>query len=195
MKKKADILHSVLLVSSSEQFVELAKKSLPPSRFMSIEQRKSAGTARRSILERYYNMVIINSPLPEETGIELAQDVTLSSNASVLIVSPKELYSEVSDRVTDYGVLVLAKPFPKGQMDKAIRFLIASQNKIRTLEDNATSIHRKMEELRIVDKAKFLLVEHRHISEDEAHRLIGKLAMDNGISRAKAAQRLIDEMS
>jgi response regulator NasT len=51
-----------------------------------------------------------------------------------------------------------------------------------------------MEELRLVSKAKVLLVEKKKMTEDEAHRLIGKQAMDQGISRRRAAQRLLDDL-
>ena len=51
-----------------------------------------------------------------------------------------------------------------------------------------------MDQMRLVNKAKFMLIEEKHISEDEAHRMIGKVAMDNGISRGKAAQKIIDDL-
>lgn len=51
----------------------------------------------------------------------------------------------------------------------------------------------KTEEIRQVDRAKFTLIENRHMSEDEAHRYIGKLAMNNGVSRRRAAAMILDE--
>ncbi|MBR2088418.1 MAG: ANTAR domain-containing protein, partial [Oscillospiraceae bacterium] len=35
----------------------------------------------------------------------------------------------------------------------------------------------KMDQMRLIDKAKFMLIEEKHISEDEAHRMIGKVAI------------------
>ena len=52
----------------------------------------------------------------------------------------------------------------------------------------------KLEELKIVNQAKFLLIEKKHMTEDEAHRYIGKQAMDGGISRGRAAQRILDDL-
>ena len=51
-----------------------------------------------------------------------------------------------------------------------------------------------MEELRIVSRAKLLLMEKRHMTEDEAHRLIGKQAMDKGLTRRQAAEKILDEL-
>ena len=192
MPKRDDIYHSILIVSASEQFNTIVKKSL--SGFLTVEVRKSAALARRCILERYYDIVVINAPLPDERGEELAVDVTDACNASVLLVVPQDVYEDSLSSVTDHGVLVVPKPFPRGRIDKAIRFLTAVQNRIHKLEQKTIAAEEKLEEMRLVNKAKFLLVEKKHMTEDEAHRYIGKQAMDSGVSRGRAARRILDEM-
>ncbi len=194
MPKDEFIQHSVLIVSSSEQFDAIVKRSLPKKSFPSVESRKSASLARRSFLERYYDLVIINAPLPDENGLEISLDIIDTSNASVLLVVSKESYDDMTERVTDYGVLVLAKPFHWRQIDKAIRFLTAIQNKRHHLEKKMRDLQDKMEDLRTVAKAKCMLIEKKHMTEDQAHRFIGKTAMDHGISRKRAAIRIMDDL-
>ena len=195
MARNEDIQHAVLIVSDSPPFDSFIKKMLPPGRYMTVDFRRSAASARRSVLERYYDVVIINGPLSDEQGVDLALDITEKCNASVLMAVPSDTYSDVLSRVTDAGILALAKPFPKSMMGYALRFLMAEQKKIKNLEKKISAAQEKAEELRLVGKAKVLLVEQRHLSEDEAHRLIGKMAMDQGRSRKRIAQDLIDELS
>ena len=194
MPKDEFIQHSVLIVSSSEQFDAIVKRSLPKKTFPSVESRKSASLARRSFLERYYDLVIINAPLPDENGLEISLDIIDTSNASVLLVVSKESYDDMTERVTDYGVLVLAKPFHWRQIDKAIRFLTAIQNKRHHLEKKMRDLQDKMEDLRTVAKAKCMLIEKKQMTEEQAHRFIGKTAMDHGISRKRAAIRIMDDL-
>ena len=194
MPKRDDIQHSVLVVSASESFNEIVKKSLPPGDILSTDFQKSSILARRRILERYYDLVLINAPLQDETGLEVAFDVAEQSRASVLLVVPKDVFEEVAEQVADIGVLAIAKPFTLRRMDKAIRFLLATQNKMHALEKKIQKAEEKLEELKIVNHAKFLLVEQKHMTEDEAHRYIGKQAMDGGISRGRAAQRILDDL-
>ena len=194
MPKNEDIGHSLLVISASEQFDAIVKKSLKPGKFLTSEFIKNASLARRNLLERYYDMVIINAPLPDENGVEIALDATEKCSASVLIIVPKDVYSHVADSVVDYGVLVMSKPFSYAGIDNAVRFLTASSERILKLRREAEKKDEKMEELRIVGKVKCLLVERKNMTEDEAHRHIGKLAMDNCISRGRAAKRLLDEM-
>ena len=192
MPKHDDTVHSALIVSASEQFETLIKRSLMD--VITVESRKSGAMARRYVLERYYDLVIINAPLPDESGEELALDIVDQCDASVLMVVPQDIYEDVLDRVTEQGIMVMPKPSPKGRIDKSVRFLVATQNKMHKLEAKVAKAEEKMEEMRVVNKAKLLLINKKKMSEDEAHRYIGKMAMDNGISRGRAAERILDDL-
>ena len=187
---KQDIYHSILIVSSSDRFTAMVKKSLHG--FITIDCKKSAALARRCILERYYDIVVINAPLSDESGIELAIDTTEHSNASVLFVSPKEVFDDVLENVTDLGIFALSKDSLNAYLDKGIRHLVAVQNRIHKLEQKTIKLEEKLNEIKIVNKAKGYLMDRKGMSEDEAHRHIGKLAMDNGISRKAAAEEILD---
>ncbi|MCR4591242.1 MAG: ANTAR domain-containing protein [Lachnospiraceae bacterium] len=191
MPKQNDIFHSILIVSASPQFDQVVKKSL--SGFSVIDQRKSAAMARRCILERYYDIIVVNSPLPDETGEGFALDITQKCNASVLLVTPQDSFENARERVTEHGILTLPKPLPRQRFDRALKFLIAARNRIHELEKKNRQLEEKMEEMRLVTKAKFFLIENESMTEDDAHRMIGKMAMDNGISRGAAARRILDD--
>ena len=192
MPKNEDIRHSVLIVSAFEQFDAVVRKTMKGCHM--VESGKSAAMARRYILERYYDLVVINTPLPDERGEELALDIVRECNASVLLVAPADALEDMQERTTDYGILVLTKPLPIGQLSKAIRFLFAIQNRIHTLEKKIGILEERIEDGKIVNKAKFLLMEKKRMAEDEAHRFIGKQAMDQGISRRKAAEKIMEDL-
>lgn len=189
MPKKPDTPRSILIVSASEQFDTIVKRSLKD--FITIEIRKSGSQARRCTLERDFDLVVINTPLPDETGEELALDIAEHSRASVLIVTPRDIYDEVLERVTDRGILAVARPFQRGLIDKAIRYMVSVQSRIYVLQARVDSAEEKLEEFKQVSRAKSLLMEEKHMTEDEAHRFIGKLAMDNGVSRGRVAQEIL----
>lgn len=184
--------YRVLVVSSRDQFDPYITDSMPSGMNMTADIKRNASAARRLLLEREYDIIIINAPLSDETGLELALDTV--STCQVLLVTPKEIFDEVLDRVTDYGVLVMPDGSSVIRMEKILRYLIAESNKIKKLQKQIADVQDKMDQMRLIDKAKFMLIEEKHISEDEAHRMIGKVAMDNGISRGKAARKIIDDL-
>ena len=194
MPGSTDRINSILIVSGADAFTALFQKVLSHKGVFMVNAVKSAAAARRRVMERAYDIVVINAPLQEEFGHELAIDLSEKESTSVLMAVPSEVYETVMENVTDYGILVISKPFSGSLADKAVRFLIAGQKRFFRLEKRVRTLEEKMEELRIVGKAKLLLIEKKQMTEDEAHRAIGKYAMDNGISRRRAAEQILDDL-
>ena len=193
MRERNRLLHSILIVSCSGQFDAAVKKSLQAKEFMSMDFCSNAAAARQRFFERYYDIVLVNFPLPDETGLDFACDLVENGNVSVMIAAPIEVFDEVLEGVSDYGILVISKPVQNRQIEKAVRLLGAIQDRIHSLEQEIMAAHEKMEEMRIVSKAKFALVENRHMTEEEAHRFIGKEAMNNGVTRKRIAQKILED--
>ena len=194
MPKMGERQNSILVVSGSERFDALAKRCLDRGRFSKICFHRSAAAARRCLLEYEYELVVINCPLPDEFGHELASDAARRWGASVLMVVPSEVYDNILENVTDMGILALAKPTTQDRVNQAIRFLVAVQARMDELKRQVQKAAEKMEELRVVSKAKIMLIEKKQMTEEEAHRWIGREAMDHGLTRMRVAQQLLDEM-
>ena len=60
------------------------------------------------------------------------------------------------------------------------------------MEKKAVKAESKLDDFRIVNKAKWLLIEHEGMSEADAHKYVEKSAMDAGITKRLAAQIIID---
>ncbi|HAG69354.1 MAG TPA: hypothetical protein DCL38_05210 [Lachnospiraceae bacterium] len=194
MAERTIIQHSVLIVSASGQLDSVVKKNLAGDMLMSLEGRRSAAAARQSFLERYYDLIIVDSPLPDESGTGLVLDMSEQSNASVLLITERDRYEEVFDMVAPAGVYVLPRPFPRGRLRQVIRYLFAIRERLKKLERKLELSEERLLEVREVNRAKLMLIERKHMTEDEAHRFIGKWAMDRGISRKRAAEMLMEEL-
>ena len=193
MKDRSGRQYSILIVSASEQLTAFVKKVISDGRFNGIEVRKSVAQAAQELLNRHYDVVLVNAPLPDDFGVEFVLDICDRYTSGVLILTPGDVCDDVTDRVIDYGVVVLAKPVTNRALARNIRHLCAIQDKIRNTEKKVLTLEEKISELRIVNQAKCLLIEKEHISEEEAHRRIGKQAMDRCISRKIVAEEIIEK--
>ena len=59
------------------------------------------------------------------------------------------------------------------------------------MEQKTASIEEKMMEIRTVNRAKWLLIDHEGMTEAEAHRFIEKQAMDRCVTRRAIADQII----
>ena len=101
---------SVLIVSNTDRALEFITKHLDSALYSPLDSAKSGNEARRKLLSQDYDLVIINAPLPDEFGHELAIKTAESSVKGVIIFVPGDYYYETTDRLEEYGVATLSKP-------------------------------------------------------------------------------------
>ena len=183
--------YSVLLVSSSSKFNESMLALLPESRFYPVAAVSDVSSARRRLLESKYDIVIINAPLPDDFGTRLALCICENSGAGVLLWVKAEHYPDINGRVSPFGVLVLPKPASSQTVSQSLQLLCGTRERLRRMEQKTASIEEKMEEIRIINRAKLLLMEQLKMTEKEAHRFIEKQAMDRCVTRITIAQSIL----
>ena len=187
----AERRYSVLLVSSSSKFNESMPALLPESRFYPVTAVSDVSGARRRLLENKYDIVIINAPLPDAFGTRLALYICENSGAGVLLLVKAEHYPDINGRVSPFGVLVLPKPTTSQAVSQSLQLLCGTRERLRRMEQKTASIEEKMEEIRIINRAKLLLMEQLKMTEKEAHRFIEKQAMDRCVTRITIAQSIL----
>lgn len=185
-------VYSVLLVSSSAAVNDALGQLLPPSVFSPVRRVGNVSAAARAFAERAYDIVIVNSPLPEDPGVRFAVDAALGSAAAVLLLVRAELYDDVTDRVSPHGVFTLQKPCSGPMLQTALRWLMSARARLKGAERKTLTLEEKMAEIRLVNRAKWVLIEARGMDEPAAHRYIEKQAMDRCVTRRVVAQEILD---
>ena len=183
--------HDILIVSSNEKFSDSVTRALSDGRYRDVDVRKSASAARRELLEKSYDVAMINMPLSDEPGVDLAIDIASTYPTGVMIIASSEISEDVAEKVTDDGIIVITKPASARIVKRAVRVLCALLDKLKKSEKKVLTLEEKMEEIRIVNRAKWKLIDEKKMGEDEAHRYIGKLAMDKCISKGDAAREIL----
>ena len=170
--------YSVLVVSASAAFDRTISDLLPRNDFWPVDMVKSCGEARRALLDKEYDIALINAPLQDDFGMRLAIDVCSTSHAGVLLCVKSALYNDVYSKVTPHGVLTLSKPTSLPMITHSLRVLCALRERLRKLEAKQQSVEERMEEIRLVNRAKWLLIQCLNMTEAQAHRYIEKQSMD-----------------
>ncbi len=188
-------VYSVLLVSGSEKFSRALLEALPERRYYPIRVVMGVSAARQELLERRYDIVLINTPLPDDYGTRLAIDLSNDIGLGVMIFVKSENFSDVYDQVTDYGVLTVQKPASAMIVSQSMLLLCATRERLRRMEKKTASLEERMEEIRLVNRAKWLLIDKEGMSEQDAHRYIEKTAMDRCVTKGEVARDIIDNYS
>lgn len=187
-------LSDVLIVSGSSQMRRKLSTALDPDRFYPVLTAENAEDARRLLSQSSFDLIIIDTPLPSESGIELALDIAEDSYCAVILAVNSERVDETRYRVEDMGIAILSKPLHDEQLSSALHISMAARIRLKLMEAENQKLRTKLEELRLVNRAKWALCENLGMDEPSAHRYIEKKAMDNRITRLSVAKQILKEL-
>ena len=159
-----------MVVSGTDKAAEFITKVLPSNQFNPIISVHDAGEAKRTIINQTVDIIIINAPLPDEFGTQLAIDIAEDNSIGILMMVNADMYEQVTYKVENYGILTISRPCNSHDIFQTLKLLLATKIRLKAMEDKAASLEEKMKEIRIVNRAKSLLMDRLQMSEPEAHR-------------------------
>ena len=187
-------MENVLIISSSRSFTEQLAGFIRDSFNSSVRAAETAYQAR-SILDggsAPFDLAVINVPLPDESGVELAEFIAESTVTGCIVMVKADKAEMLSERLEKSGVPVASKPFSKSVFYQLVKTVEVSLHRSRRLYEKTIQLEGKIEEIQTVDKAKFLLMEHRDMTEAEAHSYVERYAMNKRKKKKLAALEIID---
>ena len=84
--------YSVLVVSAAQKFQEALTQMLPGSEYYPVCTVTNIAAARRELLSRSFDFIIVNAPLPDEFGTRFAIDASQNPGSVVLLLVRAEVY-------------------------------------------------------------------------------------------------------
>lgn len=186
-------LHTVraLLVSSSEAQTQRISALLTRARIVPFDH---AGSARQA-LEQFdaggIDGVLIAEPIADSSGRELALQLKKRHCMAVLLLAAPEHADAAAALLEQSGVLVLPNDAPESLIVQTIRLLTAVRIQLEQMQHKTEKLEAKVADIRIINRAKLLLVQHLQMTETEAHKYIEKQAMDTSMRRRTIAENII----
>ncbi len=184
-------MESVLIVSESSKITSFVQELLHSAGLNKISVAVTADSARRLTIDLDYDMYIVDTPLSEENGELLCQSLAEKNTSQILMLVPSEFYGEMSEKVELYGVITVPKPLDRTTLWTSVKVAQAMFHKMRLMQKENNSLQNKIEEIRIVDRAKCILIADYSLNEQDAHKFIEQQAMNLRKTRREVAEEII----
>jgi len=184
-------MESALIVSSIDKSAAFFSEVLNAAAVKKISVLNSAGEARRRLLEQDFDLVIIDAPLADESGENFSRNIASKSLSQVILAVKSEHFNAVAAVCEDDGVLTISKPVDREIFWLSLSLARAASGKIKRIHAENMKLKQKIEDIRIIDRAKLLLISYLNLSEQEAHRFIEKQAMDLRSSKRTIAEGIL----
>ena len=187
---KESSVYSVLVVSPAGRGADFLASVFDAPTFDPVVNASSAGEARRLLSSEQYDLIAVNSPLPDETGIDFCIDAAQGPSGVMLFVK-NDIYEIVSSQCTREGIFVIPKPNTQRNVAQSVTLLCAICERLRKYEKKTRTLREKMDSIRIVNRAKWLLIERLGMTEQDAHGDIEKEAMNRRRTSREIAEEII----
>ncbi len=185
-------MNNILLATGSkkvsEAFEKLISEILTEAAVISVTE---GNRARLRMRESDPDLVIVNTPMADEQGIEFAVHAADSEMHAVILITNPDTYSRVGSRLEEHGIIAMKRPIEKKTFSCAVRDAVVLNNRIRMLRIKNEELKESIEESKLVNRAKGMLMSHLKMTEAQAHRYIEKQAMDLRISKKTVSQNIL----
>ncbi len=185
MKNKA------LLVSKLSTAVNVLKDLLEENSYEVENVVSDTKIALEYANDTVYDIVVINAPIEDSNGVDLSVEISRETVCGVILLVQSDKAGFVGKNVIDYGVVVVPKPINKMLFKQSLGVVRAAQKRYAGLSKENERLKSTIEETKIINRAKFLLMQYLSLSEDRAHKYIEKQAMDMRISKIEVARQIL----
>lgn len=138
-----------------------------------------------------FDLVVLYAPLEDEFGLELIADLSKITSAAIIIITKGDIAEDVQKKVSFAGAFALSRPVNKAMLSQAVRFAMMAREERIKLKAANEELQLKMNELKLIDRAKCVLIQYLRITENQAHRHIQKQAMDQRLPQVAIAKDIL----
>jgi response regulator NasT len=182
----------VLVVDESEERAELLREGLRQAGCEVAASLSSPFALLESVKNERPDVIVIDTDSPSRDVLEHIVMVTQHTPRPIVMFAndgaPDTIRNAVRAGVSAYVVDGLDPARLKTIVDVAI----ARFENFQTLRAQLANAEGRLEERKLVERAKGLLMKSRKLDEDAAYAALRRMAMDRKLKLGEVAQRIID---
>lgn len=185
------LVKRAILICDSPKISETYRDILSRLKVEKIRLCSSGSEANSRIMDEEFDIAVINAPLRAESAEEIAVHIAEKNLCQVLLMVKAEYLEEINLHTRDYGIISIGKPINMRDFEKALEYVYIFQRRISLIKNENKKLQKKINEMKIINQAKILLVEKEGLTEEEAHKKIERTAMNDRVSRIMVAKEII----
>jgi response regulator NasT len=140
------------------------------------------------------DVVLLDVHLPDASGVQAATQIAAAlPHVAVVLFSGDHNVTLSDGEIRDTAAItLLAKPTPPGMLDTALRLAVARARAHRSSSEEASAALRQLENRKLIERAKGILMRRTGTTEQEAYRILQRSSQDKATPMAVLARAVLD---
>lgn len=157
--------------------------------FTVIDESTDGTSALRRIKILQPDLIIADADLPGINGIQLAEIAEQENIAPVIVITNSNTMDLWNN--SNSGIIFLQRPLTKSGLMQTVQLSLLSYRKITGLKEEIKKLKAQLEERKLIERAKGIIMEKYGLAESQAYRLLQKRSMDTGTPLCELAKAII----
>ena len=137
------------------------------------------------------DVMVLNLYSPDQTILEMILDINENQSMPVVMFA-EDQQTETINKVIQAGVSAyIVDGFEPKRIKSIVDIAIARFQQQQALKDELQKTKNQLEDRKLVDRAKAILIKSQGYNEDQAYHALRKLAMDRKLSLGEMAKNVI----
>ena len=137
------------------------------------------------------DLVVTDIKMPDLDGLEVATLVNRQRPTAVILLSAHHDETLLSRLAATPVMGYLVKPIQEPDLKTAIALAMPRFQQFQALAKEAADLRQALEDRKLIEKAKGIVMKRLRVEEDEAFRRLRKMASDHNLKLAEAAQQVV----
>lgn len=185
---------SVLICANQKESRVLLKSFLCLHGFHDLTYVDDSEQALSLCMHRRFTLILVDLPFTKDDHeVSFLLKLHETSSAFMITIVSQSKYDALRERMERFGIFTMVKPILREVFSQFLGFVNAMQHHYGSMMKQQQQLVEQIKEIKLIDRAKCLLIENEFLTEEEAHKQIEKMAMNERVTRKTIAQRIIAE--
>ncbi len=171
---------------------EKIKYALQRNGFVVEEICTSGSEAIRKVRSFEPDILLINFDMPDITGLKVATIIGDENLCSVVLFVTNVQREFCGDVIEDYDITMFPKPVSVDSLLNTLDLILQNRRRLGKLESELSRLKRELDDRKLIEQAKGILMKKKSVSEAEAYRRIQKMSMDSRVAMREIAKKVIE---
>jgi response regulator NasT len=137
------------------------------------------------------DLVITDIKMPDMDGIDAANQICESEAIPVILISAYHDPDLIERALSDHVLAYLVKPITQADLETAIALAMRRFKEFQALQQQADDLRQALEDRKLIERAKGILMKRASLNESDAFRRLQKLSSEKNQKMVEIARMII----
>jgi response regulator NasT len=182
----------VMLVDDSQKDVSLLREGLKIAGYDVVHVALAAAALLDCVAAMQPDVIIIDTDSPTRDTLEQLSFVSASQPRPIVLFTEERDNATIQAAIKAGVSAYIVAGMQPDRLRPILDVAVARFEQDRALREELKSVYERLAERKVVERAKGILMKQKNVDEEEAFRLMRKLAMDRNRKLLDVAQQIID---